>query len=60
MRPKPWQLTHAGLAGVMALPTFDELRVEVGTWLTVRNAAAPSKAAERKSRPVPHLLRNSN
>lgn len=35
---------HAGLAGVMAFPTFDELRVEVGTRLTVRNAAAPREA----------------
>lgn len=25
MRPKPWQLTHTGPAGVMAFPTFDEL-----------------------------------
>lgn len=35
---------HAGPAGVMAFPTSDELRIEVGTWFTVRNAAAPCEA----------------
>lgn len=52
MRATPWQLTHAGPAGVMAFPTSDELRIEVGTWFTVRNAAAPCEAGEKKSRPV--------
>lgn len=28
----------------MAFPTFDELRIEVGTWFTVWNAAAPCEA----------------
>lgn len=35
---------HTGPAGVMALPTLDELRVKVGAWLTVWNAASPGKA----------------
>lgn len=41
------ELTHAGPAGVMALATSDELRVEVGAWLTVWNATAPGKAGEQ-------------
>lgn len=35
---------HAGLAGGMAFPAPDQLRVKVGAWLTVWNAAAPCKA----------------
>ena len=32
---------------MMALATSDELRVEVGAWLTVWNATAPGKAGEQ-------------
>lgn len=35
---------HAGAAGVVALPTSDELRVKVGARFTVWNAAAPCEA----------------
>lgn len=35
---------HAGLAAVMALPTFDQLGIKVGARLTVWNAAASCKA----------------
>lgn len=35
---------HAGSTGGMALPTSDQLRIEVGARLTVRNAAAPCEA----------------
>lgn len=35
---------HTGSAGVMALCTLDQLRVEVGARFTVWNAAAPCKA----------------
>lgn len=35
---------HAGPAGVMAFPTFDQLRIKVGARFTVWNAAAPCKA----------------
>lgn len=48
MRQKPWQLTHAGAAGVMALPTSDELGVKVGARFTVWNAAAPCEAGKKK------------
>lgn len=51
-RQKPWQLTHAGSAGVMALPTFDQLRIEVGAWFTVWNAAAPCQADKKQIRSV--------
>lgn len=47
MRQKPWQLTHTGSAGVMALRTLDQLRVEVGARFTVGNAAAPCKAGKK-------------
>ena len=46
------ELTHAGPAGVMTLPTLDELRVKVGAWLTVWNAASPGKAGEQGKRQV--------
>lgn len=35
---------HAGSAGGMAFRTLDQLRVKVGAWFTVWNAAAPCKA----------------
>lgn len=51
-RQKPWQLTHTGSAGVMALRTLDQLRVEVGARFTVWNAAAPCKAGEKVIGPI--------
>lgn len=35
---------HAGSAGVVAFPTLDQLRIKVGAWFTVGNAAAPCEA----------------
>lgn len=49
---KPWQLTHTGSAGVMALRTLDQLRVEVGARFTVWNAAAPCKAGKKIIGPI--------
>lgn len=51
--PPVWamnSLTHAGPAGVMAFPTFDQLRIKVGARFTVWNAAAPCKAVAKEKK----------
>lgn len=53
------ELTYTGLAGVMAFPTPDLLRVKVGARLTVWNTAAPCKAVEKKGR-FSYPFQNSN